>query len=147
MSEPDALLRRVERTAVLSCALMTMGAAVFAGDHLAAGAGVIAGGTLAAVSYRGIKAGAEILSGAGATGQSPRKNRALGLVKFFTRYGILSAAAYLIMARAHLPPISVIAGASSLVVAITVEAARGTGGRPPGKSWKSSSPNSGSSRR
>jgi hypothetical protein len=125
------LLRRVERNAIAACALMALAAAILARQHIAAAGGVIAGGTLAAVSYRGIKAGAGVLAGALQTGQNPRPKRAIGLVKFFTRYGILAAVAYVIMARARLPPIAVIAGASSLVVAVAVEAARGAGGRPP----------------
>jgi hypothetical protein len=51
--------------------------------------------------------------------------RARGLVKFFTRYAILALAAYVIMARLRLPPLAVFAGASSLVVAVAVEAVRG----------------------
>jgi hypothetical protein len=50
---------------------------------------------------------------------------AIGLVKFFTRYAILALAAYVIMARLRLPPLAVFAGASSLVVAVAVEAVRG----------------------
>ena len=53
------------------------------------------------------------------------RNAAVGLVKFFTRYAILAAVAYVIMARLGLPPVAVIAGASSAVVAITVEALPG----------------------
>jgi hypothetical protein len=48
----------------------------------------------------------------------------LGLVKFFTRYAILTAAAYVIMARLALPPVAVIAGASSIVAAVAMEAVR-----------------------
>jgi hypothetical protein len=46
-------------------------------------------------------------------------------VKFFTRYAILVLAAYVIMARLRLPPVAVFAGASSLVIAVMVEALRG----------------------
>jgi hypothetical protein len=124
VTETDAILRRVERNAIIACASMTLAAAILAREHVAAAAGVIAGGALAAVSYRGIKAGADALAGHGSAGQKTGKNAAIGLVKFFTRYGILAIVAYVIMARARLPPIAVIAGASSLVVAVMVEAAR-----------------------
>jgi hypothetical protein len=59
-------------------------------------------------------------------GEWTARRRALGLVKFFTRYAILAVAAYVIMARLRLPPLAVFAGASSLVVAVAVEAVRGT---------------------
>ncbi|PYR03406.1 MAG: hypothetical protein DMG00_26355 [Acidobacteria bacterium] len=49
---------------------------------------------------------------------------AVGLVKFFTRYGILAVAAYVIMARLRMPPLAVFGGASSLVVAVMIEAFR-----------------------
>jgi hypothetical protein len=52
-------------------------------------------------------------------------------VKFFTRYAILAAVAYLIMARLHMPPVAVVAGASSVVVAVAVEALRGVASRQP----------------
>jgi hypothetical protein len=93
--------------------------------------GVVAGGALSAVSYRSIRAGVDLL--VAATGGVPaseerglrsRRNVAIGLVKFFTRYAILAGAAYLMMARLRLPPVAVLAGASSLVVAIILEALR-----------------------
>ena len=79
--------------------------------------GVLGGGALAAVSYRGLKAGVFGASGAGS-------GRARALVKFFTRYAMLAAAAYVMLARLRLPPWAVAAGASSLVVAVTVAAVR-----------------------
>jgi hypothetical protein len=65
------------------------------------------------------------LVGAMAGGETGRLRTAIGLVKFFTRYAILAVAAYVIMARLRLPPLAVFAGASSLVVAVAVEAVRG----------------------
>jgi hypothetical protein len=85
--------------------------------------GVFGGGALAWISYRGIKGGIDALTRAEGAGTSVRM--AIGLVKFFTRYAILAVAAYVIMARLRLPPLAVFAGASSLVVAVAVEAVRG----------------------
>jgi hypothetical protein len=76
-----------------------------------------------AISYRGIKGGIEAAAGA-AAGRRGGIGLAVGLVKFFTRYAILAVAAYVIMARLTLPPVAVIAGASSLVVAVGIEAFR-----------------------
>ncbi len=124
MNERDPGLRRVERTAVGACGAMAAIAAVVADRQLAAAGGVLGGGLLVLVSYRGIKGGIDALSGSMAQGVSGRGRTAIGLVKFFTRYAILAAVAYVIMARLRLPPLSIFAGASSLVVAIAIEAVR-----------------------
>lgn len=142
MSEPDPLLQRVERNAVFACAVMAVLAWAMARGRLSAALGVVAGGGLAAVSYRGIKGGIDALAGVAAAGAGGGTRAAIGLVKFFTRYAILAVAAYVIMARFRLPPVAVIAGASSLVVAVMLEAFRS----PRRKPWKNSNTNSGSSR-
>jgi hypothetical protein len=110
-------LARFERDAVLACVAMAAVAflAPFGGRW--AGLGVLGGGVLAALSYRGLKAGVYGLGGAGAC-------RAAALVKFFTRYAMLAVAAYVMLARLRLPAWAVAAGASSLVVAIVGAAAR-----------------------
>jgi hypothetical protein len=117
-AERDPLLRRIERDAVIVCGIMAVLAAVASRDRLGAALGVAGGGVLAWISYRGIKGGIDALVAATA-GAAAR-----GLVKFFTRYGILAAVAYVIMARLRLPPVAVVAGASSLVIAIMLEAGR-----------------------
>ncbi len=122
MAEIDPQLRRIEHGSVVACAAMALVAWAVARDWAAA-AGVVAGGALVAVSYCGIKGGIDALVRAD-TGPAARKRAAIGLVKFFTRYGILAAVAYVTMARVRLPAVAVVAGASSIVVAIAVEAAR-----------------------
>ena len=128
MSERDPVLRRIERDAVLACAAMAAAGALLADAHVAAACGVMGGGVLAWISYRGIKSGVEAV---GDIDGNPQRNALIGLVKFFTRYGILVAVAYVIMARLHLTPVAVIAGASSLVVAIMLEAGRSFRHNPP----------------
>jgi hypothetical protein len=93
MTETYPPLRRVERDGVIACALMAAAAWALARGAIGAPLGVLGGGALAWISYRGIKGG-------------------------------------VIMARLRLPPLAVFAGASSLVVAVAVEAVRGT-------QWKS----------
>ena len=78
------------------------------------------GGLLAAVSYRGLKSAVFGLN----SGQS---GRAGALVKFFTRHAILALAAYAMLARLRLPAWAIAAGASSLVVAVAIVAARSVG--------------------
>lgn len=109
---------------MIACAVMAVVAWAIARGDVAAPAGVFGGGVLAWVSYHGIKGGVDTLVGVSSGGGSGRSGTAIGLVKLFTRYGILAVAAYVILARVRLPPLAVFAGASSLVVAVMVEAVR-----------------------
>jgi hypothetical protein len=129
VTERDPMLRRTERGAIVACLAMAAAAWVIARGRVDAPLGVAGGGLLVLISYRGIKGGIDGLVEAGPDGGAPRQRAAIGLVKFFTRYAILAAAAYVIMARLRLPPVAVCAGASSLVVAVMVEAARGVAPR------------------
>ena len=103
---------------MIACAALAVAAGIVT-RGVEAPLGVLGGGALVAISYRGIKAGISAVVTGGA------KPVAIGLVKFFTRYAILAVAAYVIMARLRLPPVAVFAGASSLVIAVMVEALRG----------------------
>src|SRR5258706_11277228 len=127
MVERDPGLRRIERDSVIACVVMAGIAWGMARGQAAAPAGVLGGGALGWISYRGIKGGIDALTD-GATGGGTRIRTAIGLVKFFTRYAILAVGAYGIMARLRLAPVAVFAGASSLVVAVMVEALRGIRG-------------------
>ena len=118
MAETDPGLRRIERYSVTACVVLAVAAGVLT-RRVDAPLGVLGGGALVAISYRGIKAGISAVVSGGA------KPVAIGLVKFFTRYAILAVAAYVIMARLRLPPVAVLAGASSFVIAVMAEALRG----------------------
>jgi hypothetical protein len=122
--DPDPLLHRIERNSYVVCALMTVVAAAVLRPRIAAALGVLGGGVIAAVSYLGVKAGADVLVSGGVVGGSRRRVFAR-LVKSFTRYGILAGAAYVLMARVRLPPLAVFAGALSVVVAVAIEALSG----------------------
>ena len=129
---------------MFACVAMALAAWAIARGDVGAPAGVFGGGALVWISYRGIKGGIDAVfvvrrapeaadgaPGSGAAGGARRgAGVAIGLVKFFTRYAILAVAAYVIMARLRMPPLAVFAGASSLVVAVAVEALRGS-------QWKS----------
>jgi hypothetical protein len=128
VAEPDPALRRIERHSVIACAALAVAAGIVT-RGVEAPLGVLGGGALVAISYRGIKAGISTVVDTGHGGASGGSRLAAigarGLVKFFTRYAILAVAAYVIMARLRLPPVAVFAGASSLVIAVMVEALRG----------------------
>ena len=123
MAEPDAALRRIERDSVIACAALAVTAGIVT-RRVDAPLGVLGGGALVAISYRGIKAGISTVVDPG-NGGAGGGSRRVGLVKFFTRYAILAVAAWVIMARLRLPPVAVFVGASSLVIAVMVEALRG----------------------
>ena len=56
VAESDLTLRRIERHSVMACAVLAAAAAVVT-RRLDAPLGVLGGGALVAISYRGIKAG------------------------------------------------------------------------------------------
>jgi hypothetical protein len=124
VAEPDPQLRRIERNAVIACLAMAVAAWGLARGGWMAPAGVVAGGALVSLSYRGIKAGIDALVAATGTGAT-RAPVVVGLVKFLSRYALLAVVAYVTMIRLRLPPVAVFAGASSFVVAVSVEALRG----------------------
>ena len=132
VAESDPALRRLERHSVIACAVLAVAAGIVT-RRVEAPLGVLCGGGLVAISYRGIKAGITVLAEAGAGGT---RKVAVGLVKSFTRYGILAVAAYVMMARLRLPPVAVFVGASSLVIAVMVEAL-GALSQPGGRSPRS----------
>jgi hypothetical protein len=115
-----APLRAVERMALVACLAMAGTAALVPAGGWRAGLGVLGGGLLAAVSYRGLKSAVFGLD-------SGRSGGVRALVKFFTRHAILALAAYAMLARLRLPAWAIVAGASSLVVAVALVAARSVG--------------------
>lgn len=126
--DADPFLRRLERNSLLACGAMAVVAALIRPGDVRVPLGVLAGGVLAAVSYRGIKAGIDALLGSAVRRPGERGPGILWpLVKFFTRYAILAVAAYVMLARLRLPPWAVAAGASSLVVAVAIAAVRAFG--------------------
>jgi hypothetical protein len=109
--------RRFERDAIVACVAMAIAAALWPGGGVAESTAVLSGGALAAVSYRGLK-------GVVDEGSSDGKTAFWALVKFFTRHAILASVAYVMLARLRIPPIGLIVGATSLVVAACAAALR-----------------------
>jgi hypothetical protein len=145
-AEPDPLLYRVQRDTATVCAALVL-VAIVAGGWRAA-LGVVAGGLVVFVSYRGIKSGIDGLIARpaipdGSDGDGPAgvqsgwsgsdvrtRAGAWTLVKFITRYAILAFVAYVMMVRLRAHPVWMVAGASSFVAAAAVEAARQLRRRP-----------------
>jgi hypothetical protein len=134
----DALLRRVERTAVVVCALMAVAALLLTGGRILPVLAVLAGGLLASVSYRMIVASAGALAGtvappgaapppasaSAATSSKERLSPVLTGARVAGRYALLGLLAYVMIARLRLPPLGLLAGASSVVAAVSIEAIR-----------------------
>lgn len=108
--------------------------------------GILGGGLLIGLSYWAIKGAVDTMiamrsgasgdsgdaarpdlyrhSGAAVPAETAAKRPRLQLVKFFTRHGMLALAAYGMMVRLHLDPLGLLAGVSSLVIAVAVEVLR-----------------------
>jgi hypothetical protein len=82
---------------------------------------VLGGGLLIGLSYWAIRGTVDALIAVRDTGENPRRFQ---LVKFFTRHAMLALAAYVMMVRLHLDAVGLLAGVSSLAVALAVEVLR-----------------------
>jgi len=121
----DALLRRVERTAMASCGAMAIAALAIAKGSPGPSLAVLAGGLLIATSYWSIKSGVSNLTNAMALrGENARAPRGLIAIQLAGRYALLGLMAYVMIVRLRLHPLGLLAGASSIVAAVTVEAVR-----------------------
>jgi len=123
--ETDALLRRVEHTAVAFCGAMAIAVLIFTQGRQAAALAVVAGGVLTAVSYWSIKAGLSNLLKPRAPDDAPtRLSRWRIALQLMGRYALLALLAYVMIVRLRLHPVWLLVGASSIVAAVTVEAVR-----------------------
>jgi hypothetical protein len=125
--EPDPLLRRIGRTALIVCALMTLAALLLSRSPMMSALAVIGGGIIASISYRAIQSGVTALVDRLAGAATARRSRPAVrwvVMKLSARYALLGFAAYVMIARLRLPPLGLLAGASSIVTAVAVEAVR-----------------------
>jgi hypothetical protein len=130
----DPFLRRFERTAILACLTMAVIALVIGRGNPGPAIAVLGGGLLIAVSYwtigSGIGAWANVVPPSAApdtaASESPRDNATLPRIaaRVTLRYALLALLAYVMIARLRLHPVGLLAGASSVVAAASVEAFR-----------------------
>jgi hypothetical protein len=122
VTTPDALLRRVERTAIGCCGAMAIAALAIARGSIGAAIAVVAGGLLIGLSYWSIKSGLSNLFSAGDLAGEPRApvSRTKIALQLAGRYALLGFAAYVMIVRLRLHPL----GLLSIVAAVTVEAVR-----------------------
>jgi hypothetical protein len=123
--QPDLLLQRLWRTAVVVCLLMGAVALLIFG--VSAAAGVLSGGLLIGISFYHLATGtgdlATLLSGS-VTRAEKRQIASRAALKLAGRYALLGFLAYVMIARLRLHPLGLLAGASSVAAAAVVEAAR-----------------------
>ena len=117
------MLDRIVRNTAVSCVVIAAMAAAWTRGFRAP-LGVLGGGLLIGLSYWAIRGTVDALIAVRSGGETPEKRARFQLVKFFTRHGMLALAAYVMMVRLHLDPVGLLAGVSSLAVAVAVEVLR-----------------------
>jgi hypothetical protein len=131
------VVERIARTAAVVCVVLAAAAAIWTRE-VAAPLGVLGGGLLIGLSYWAIAGTVDALMARSASpeaarpeaardkipSESGRKRAGFHLVKIFTRHGMLALAAYVMMVRLHLDPVGLLAGVSSLGIAVAVEVLR-----------------------
>ena len=116
------MIARIARVTVMACAAMAMAFALWRGAL--AGVSVLGGAALIGLSFWAIRGTVDALITLRLSGETGRISAVFTLVKFFTRHAIVALAAYGMMVRLHLDPLGLLAGVSSLGVAVGVEALR-----------------------
>jgi hypothetical protein len=129
--ERDAALRRFEIDALIVWGGLTGLAFVITGGRLDVALGVAAGGALMAVSYLGIKGGADVLVAAAGPSRPKRRVLVIAAVKFLGRFALLALGAYVILTRLHLHPLGVLVGALVPVIAAAMQVPRFLGRSAP----------------
>ena len=123
----DPVLQSVERNSFAIGAAMTV-AALFVRPRPQLAMGVAAGAFLVGVSYWTLKRGVTMLAALVArTPDAALKtsgNVASELWKLVLRYALLALLAYVMIARLRLHPWGLLAGASSVVAGVSLEAVR-----------------------
>jgi hypothetical protein len=106
------MLERLKRNAIVACLAMAVLAAALA-RSLSYAAAVLAGGLLIGASFWSISRGVDQATAA--------RRTSVALVAVAGRYALLAFLAYVMIARLRLPPLGLIAGASSFAVAAALE--------------------------
>ncbi|HTM26793.1 MAG TPA: hypothetical protein VL225_16460 [Vicinamibacterales bacterium] len=107
------MIERLRRNALVACLAMAVAAAALEGN-LWYPLAVVGGGLLSGISLASIARGVD--------GLAARRRAGLAVLAIAGRYALLAFLAYVMIARLRLPPLGLIAGASSVPVAVLVEA-------------------------
>ena len=117
------MIERLARRTAVACVVIAMLFAIWSRDF-AAPLGVLGGGLLIGLSFWAIRGAVDTLIRVRSAGETGGKSAGFSLVKFFTRHVIVALAAYVMMVRLHLEPVGMLAGVSSLGIAVAIESFR-----------------------
>jgi ATP synthase I chain len=117
------MIARIARDTAVACLVIAIGFFIWKRDA-ASPLGVLGGGLLIGMSFWAIRGTVDARIALRLEAETGRISRVFVLVKFFTRHAIVALAAYGMMVRLHLDPVGLLAGVSSLGVAVGVEALR-----------------------
>ena len=111
---------------MIVCACMAATAFVVSPSRVQSAIAVIGGGLMAGASYLAIQSGVTAFVDRLIVADAPPGRPALRwtVSKLTLRYALLGFGAYVMIARLRLPPLGLLAGASSIVAAVAVEAVR-----------------------
>ena len=113
--------------ALLVCGLMAIAALLISRTPVMSALAVLGGGLIVGASYRTIQSSVTALVDRIANPHLPpdeRPSLRWVVMKLTARYALLGFVAYVMIARLRLPPLGLLAGASSIVTAVAVEAVR-----------------------
>jgi hypothetical protein len=122
------VIERIARNTAIICIVLAALLGAWTRDVFMS-LGVLGGGVLIGLSFWAIRGTVDALIALRSDGETPKKSTTLRQVKFFTRHGMLALAAYVMMVRLHLDPLGLLAGVSSLVIAVAVEVPKSLRGR------------------
>ena len=125
----EAILHRIQTTAIIICLVFAVLAFMLARGDVWPPIAVLAGGSLAAVSYWMLASGVTgvvdlMLPKSGETARLTPGARVMLTAKLAGRYALLALLAYVMIARLRLHPLGLLVGASSVVAAVAIEAVR-----------------------
>ena len=117
------MIERLARHTAIACVVIALLFALWR-RNVSAPLGVLGGGLLIGLSFWAIRSTVDAVIALRSSGETGQKTARFALVKFFTRHAIVALAAYGMMVRLRLDPVGLLAGVSSLGVAVGVEALR-----------------------
>jgi hypothetical protein len=124
----SALLRRLERGALIWCGLATAGVVALAPSRTDIVLGVLGGGLVSIVSFYAIRGTVDAVL---RTMTRRQDGAAPGLgakvLKLAGRYALLALLAYVMIARLRLHPLGLLLGMTALAASATAEAVRSLG--------------------
>jgi hypothetical protein len=132
----SALVRRLERGALIWCGLAVVVAAVVAPSRTDVMLGILGGGLMALASFYAIRGSIDALfvripppAAADGTEAAPARRPSLAgaATKVAGRYALLALLAYVMIARLRLHPVGLLVGMTALAASATAEAVRSLG--------------------